>query len=107
MRRTIPKPCSGPRTSSVLRIIRASVPGCTSSFLVMASPMGFPYDATTGQKVAQGRVSVTLLPPRTGSPMIEVRGLSKSYGALVAVDSLSFAVQPGEVLGLVGPNGAG
>lgn len=39
--------------------------------------------------------------------MIEVRGLSKSYGALKAVDALSFAVQSGEVLGLVGPNGAG
>jgi ABC-2 type transport system ATP-binding protein len=39
--------------------------------------------------------------------MIEVSGLSKSYGALKAVDSLSFSVKPGEVLGLVGPNGAG
>ena len=39
--------------------------------------------------------------------MIEVSGLSKSYGSLVAVDKLSFAVKPGEVLGLVGPNGAG
>lgn len=39
--------------------------------------------------------------------MIEVRGLSKRYGAVTAVDSLSFGVKPGEVLGLVGPNGAG
>jgi ABC-2 type transport system ATP-binding protein len=39
--------------------------------------------------------------------MIEVFGLSKSYGAITAVDGLSFAVAPGEVLGLVGPNGAG
>ena len=39
--------------------------------------------------------------------MIEVRGLTKLYGEFVAVNELSFAVQPGEVMGLVGPNGAG
>jgi ABC-2 type transport system ATP-binding protein len=39
--------------------------------------------------------------------MIEVSSLSKSYGAVAAVDSLSFTVAAGEVLGLVGPNGAG
>ena len=39
--------------------------------------------------------------------MIEVRGLTKLYGELVAVDDLSFEVASGEVLGLVGPNGAG
>src|SRR5579859_4526360 len=40
-------------------------------------------------------------------PMIEVDSLTKLYGDFVAVDGLSFAVQPGEVMGLVGPNGAG
>jgi ABC-2 type transport system ATP-binding protein len=39
--------------------------------------------------------------------MIDVRGLTKLYGSLVAVEDLSFTVAPGEVLGLVGPNGAG
>jgi len=39
--------------------------------------------------------------------MIEVTGLTKLYGELVAVDDLSFSVASGEVLGLVGPNGAG
>ncbi|MDA1081202.1 MAG: ABC transporter ATP-binding protein [Gemmatimonadetes bacterium] len=39
--------------------------------------------------------------------MIVVRELAKHYGAVHAVDGLSFDVQPGEVLGLVGPNGAG
>src|SRR5689334_8721101 len=39
--------------------------------------------------------------------MIEVTGLTKLYGEFVAVNELSFAVQPGEVMGLVGPNGAG
>jgi ABC-2 type transport system ATP-binding protein len=39
--------------------------------------------------------------------VIEVDGLTKRYGDVVAVDELHFAVAPGEVLGLVGPNGAG
>jgi ABC-2 type transport system ATP-binding protein len=39
--------------------------------------------------------------------MIEVENLSKSYGDKVAVDRLSFVVQPGVVTGFLGPNGAG
>jgi len=38
---------------------------------------------------------------------IEARGLKKSYGATHAVDAVSFAVQPGRIVGLIGPNGAG
>ena len=39
--------------------------------------------------------------------MLELRGVSKRYGALTAVSRLSFAVRPGEVLGYLGPNGSG
>ena len=39
--------------------------------------------------------------------MIEVTKLGKKFGDLVAVDGLSFSVQPGEILGFLGPNGAG
>ncbi len=39
--------------------------------------------------------------------MIEVENLSKKYGDKLAVDSLSFTVQPGIVTGFLGPNGAG
>ncbi|MFF2852424.1 ABC transporter ATP-binding protein [Streptomyces sp. NPDC058001] len=38
---------------------------------------------------------------------IEVRELRKRFGATVAVDGLSFTVEPGQVTGFVGPNGAG
>jgi len=41
------------------------------------------------------------------SYVIEVKDLTKKFGSLVAVDGLSFAVEPGEVFGLLGPNGAG
>lgn len=39
--------------------------------------------------------------------MIEVAGLRKRFGATVAVDDLSFRVEPGSVTGFLGPNGAG
>lgn len=39
--------------------------------------------------------------------MIEVNGLTKRYGDVLAVDDLSFTVRPGTVTGFLGPNGAG
>ena len=39
--------------------------------------------------------------------MIEARHLTKRYGKAVAVDDVSFVVQPGRVTGFLGPNGAG
>lgn len=39
--------------------------------------------------------------------MIEIDGLTKRFGDFVAVDNLSFTVEPGRVTGFLGPNGAG
>ena len=39
--------------------------------------------------------------------MLEVRGVSRRFGDLTAVDDVSFRVEAGETLGLIGPNGAG
>ena len=39
--------------------------------------------------------------------MIEVEGLTKRYGSVLAVDDLSFVARPGVVTGFLGPNGAG
>lgn len=41
------------------------------------------------------------------STLVEVRSLRKVFGAVVAVDAISFSVARGEVLGFLGPNGAG
>jgi branched-chain amino acid transport system ATP-binding protein len=41
------------------------------------------------------------------APMLEVTKLTKRFGGLVAVKELSFAIRPGEILGLIGPNGSG
>jgi branched-chain amino acid transport system permease protein len=51
------------------------------------------------------------LPARERAPshgtLLDVRKARKQFGGLVAVNDLSFAIQPGEILGLIGPNGAG
>jgi putative phosphonate transport system ATP-binding protein len=43
----------------------------------------------------------------TDEPLLDVRGLSKRYGARVACEDISFALWPGEVLAIVGESGAG
>ncbi|HZV26675.1 MAG TPA: ATP-binding cassette domain-containing protein [Acidothermaceae bacterium] len=39
--------------------------------------------------------------------LLEIDGLTRRYGAVVALDGLSFSVQAGQVVGFLGPNGAG
>ena len=39
--------------------------------------------------------------------LLEVSGLSKSFGGVRAVNDVSFEVRPGELMALIGPNGAG
>jgi branched-chain amino acid transport system ATP-binding protein len=41
------------------------------------------------------------------APVLKVTDLRKSYGAIKAVDGVSFEVMPGEIFGVIGPNGSG
>jgi ABC-type branched-subunit amino acid transport system ATPase component len=45
--------------------------------------------------------------PATGEAVLRIESATKRFGALAAVNDVSFDVRPGEVLGLIGPNGAG
>jgi branched-chain amino acid transport system ATP-binding protein len=40
-------------------------------------------------------------------PLIEARALTKRFGGIIAVNALDLAVEPGELVGLIGPNGCG
>jgi branched-chain amino acid transport system permease protein len=46
-------------------------------------------------------------PAASVRPVLTIQGATKTFGALAAVNDVSFEVKPGEVLGLIGPNGAG
>ena len=44
---------------------------------------------------------------RPASPLIEMRGIEKSFGAVQALHDVNLTLYPGEILGLVGDNSAG
>jgi branched-chain amino acid transport system ATP-binding protein len=41
------------------------------------------------------------------NPILELRGISRQFGGLTALDDVSFDLRPNEIVGLIGPNGAG
>ena len=45
--------------------------------------------------------------PREGRSIVAVDGLVKRYGEVLALDHFSLRIEPGEVFGLLGPNGSG
>lgn len=45
--------------------------------------------------------------PQRGETVLQVRGLRKTFGGLVAVNDVGFSIEAGQIVGLIGPNGAG
>lgn len=43
----------------------------------------------------------------SSAPVLEVSGLTRAFGGLVAVNAVDLVVQPGQIVGLLGPNGSG
>jgi branched-chain amino acid transport system ATP-binding protein len=43
----------------------------------------------------------------TGEPILKVRGLTKAFGGILALNRVSFDLHEGEILGIIGPNGSG
>ncbi|MGE3648349.1 MAG: ATP-binding cassette domain-containing protein [Reyranellaceae bacterium] len=72
-------------------------------------------EPTLSDETVQARATAAAasLPPRhratdrTTGAILEVRGLSKRYGGLVANSDIDFTIQHGELRGVIGPNGAG
>lgn len=65
-----------------------------------------PHEQTDAVGPA-ARVPTVSTPVKAGDTILEVSGLTKRYGGVVAVDNVSFTVPAGRIMGLIGPNGAG
>ena len=98
--------------------IQGVIYGAAVVTIILAAPEGLYWkvrDKLTRGQPAAAPVSVVRKPAsrngarRTVSDQIilEVRGLSKNFGGLKAVDDVSFRVRQGMILGIIGPNGAG
>jgi ABC-type multidrug transport system ATPase subunit len=64
-------------------------------------------DGRTSRPTHDEESAISTAAPRFAPMRVEVTGLTKSFGAVRAVDGLSFTVEPGSVTGFLGPNGAG
>jgi ABC-2 type transport system ATP-binding protein len=60
--------------------------------------------SVSGQRTPAGDANTPATPK---APVLEIRGLTKRFGELLAVDNITLSVEQGEVLGLLGPNGSG
>jgi ATP-binding cassette ChvD family protein len=68
------------------------------------------FDALVAQSQEKqmGVAQITIPPgPRLGGKVIEAENVSKAFGDRLLIDSLSFRLPPGGIVGIIGPNGAG
>jgi len=72
-----------------------------------AGLLASPREAYTRTLVASARHAPVRTAPREGAPLLEVWGITRRHGALLAVDDASFTVGRGETVGLVGESGSG
>ena len=83
--------------SSLSRVTRAAVSRANGRVVVVG---------TEGVRAAKPPVRATTAEAK-GTPVLELRGVSKRYGSLQVLDGVDFQARRGEVVGIVGPNGAG
>jgi energy-dependent translational throttle protein EttA len=63
-------------------------------------------EAQENRTPTKGEILIQV-PERLGGKVIEVKGLTKSYGDKLLFENLSFSLPPGGIVGIIGPNGAG
>lgn len=68
------------------------------------------YENLLGQEFEQRRENLEIyIPPgsRLGNHVIEINGVSKSFGDKLLLDNITLSIPPGSLVGVIGPNGAG
>jgi len=72
---------------------------------MMARVLNVPFDRFSRRR-RDGVPTAVDRPPRPPA-RLDVSGVTVKFGAVLALDDVSFSVRPGEIVGLIGPNGAG
>jgi gliding motility-associated transport system ATP-binding protein len=87
----------------------AAASGASAGGHAAPAPSAGPHSLPPGSLPPGSLPPASTAPSSTPglAPLIDVRGLGRSYGSLVAVKDISFSVGRGEVVGFLGPNGAG
>ena len=91
---------AGPSATGAPRRVGVSPRGMARADTPSGGDDAMPGDAQTALLAREGR-------PAPGSTLLEVRGLSKRFGGVLAVDDVDFDAAAGEIVALIGPNGAG
>ncbi len=84
----------------------AKCPSCGTQVTIQGDP-GEKITITCSKCNLKGTFSIPGEKAESGAAAIEIKGLSKFYKDVRAVDNASFTVRKGEIFGFLGPNGAG
>ena len=99
-----------------LRGIQGVVYGAAVIAIILAAPDGvfwtlrdrfFKPKAAAPLPAPTAGTRIPVSAEASGTALMKVEGLSKSFGGLRAVSNVSFSIAEGEILGIIGPNGAG
>ncbi|MCM8745265.1 branched-chain amino acid ABC transporter ATP-binding protein/permease [Thermomicrobium sp. CFH 73360] len=90
-----------------LQQLRRAAPAPAAPPASLSAPLEPSTPVRGASPSVDGMSSPTRSPSPDGSVLLEVQGLRKAFGGIVAVDDLSFTIREGEVFGIIGPNGSG